>query len=131
MTMEDSKISVKWTREFDDTDLNRNKNLGGFGGWFDDGHRWKDFLEKYKKEVHPQLEAIRKSIIKNNIWQEGGWHQKSGEGVPLTSDGYYYDGSFRAWGDLMAAVWSTHYDKDYNYMHFYYIYTPEQPPEEE
>ncbi len=27
--------------------------------------------------------------------------------------------SFRAWGDLMAAIWAEHENRDYGYMDFY------------
>ena len=46
-------------------------------------------------------------------------HQNGAVAVPLWSNGKVDTYSFRSWGDLMAAVWSTEENKDYGYMDFY------------
>jgi hypothetical protein len=68
---------------------------------------------------HPLLEELRRSIIANNIRCTGEQHQNGAVAVPLWSNGKVDTYSFRAWGDLMAAVWSTEENKDYGYMDFY------------
>jgi hypothetical protein len=104
----------------------------GMGGWFGydksaeggDGlpkahHRWVDYLHNFKPEAHAMLEEFRRSIIANNIRCTGEQHQNGATAVPLWSDGKVDTYSFRSWGDLMAAVWSTEENKDYGYMDFY------------
>lgn len=94
--------------------------LGGMGGWFSDGHRWEDYIDGYNDEGKQLLEELRRAIIKNGIRCTGDQHQHSGyRSVPLWSDGKVDTYSYRAWGDLMAAIWSTEDDKDYSYMDFY------------
>lgn len=36
----------------------------------------------------------------------GDWHQYGEDGVPVFDDGTIATFSFRAWGDLMAAIWA-------------------------
>lgn len=94
-------------------------DLGWMGGWFKDGHRWKDYLNVYKEEVHPYLEALRQEVVSKNIRFGGDVHQHSDDGAPKFSDGSVLRLSYRAWGDLMAAIWSEAENKDYQYMDFY------------
>ena len=112
---------------------NKKEAVGGMGGWFgyDEekcdadgrwakaGHRWKDYLEDWKPEVHPYLEAIRQDVVAKGIRLTGEQHQNHSEGVPLFNDGKVALFSFRGWGDLMAAIWSEAENKDYGYMDFY------------
>lgn len=115
--------------------------LGGMGGWFgvdrshdkdetltdeqkqekrwNAGHRWKDYLGAFKEEVHPALEELRRSILENNIRCTGSEHQYGHSAVPLWSNDKVDSYSMRAWGDLMAAVYSEKEDKNYSYMDFY------------
>ena len=98
----------------------KENGLGGMGGFFSDGMRWEDYKAAWKEEVHESLEGLRLSIIANQINCTGDEHQHSGyPSVPLFDDGTVATYSYRAWGDLMAAVWSSEYDKDYSYMSFY------------
>ena len=66
--------------------------LGGFFGVGEDGKpvkdmRWKDYLEHFKPETYPYLEAIRESVVENNIRFGGDYHQSPGyNGVPLFED---------------------------------------------
>lgn len=95
------------------------QSFGGMGGFFNDGMRWKDYLDVWEESVYPYIEALRADIIKRGIREFGPWHQDSPEGAPVFSDGTAATFSYRAWGDLLAAIWSTEDDRDYNYMSFY------------
>jgi hypothetical protein len=94
-------------------------HCGGLGGWFSKGHRWPDYLDKFSQETQPFLEAIRSSVLARELKLTGEDHQNGENGVPLFSDGSVGCFSYRAWGDLMAAIWSTALDKDMDYMQFY------------
>lgn len=111
------------------------ENIGTLGGWFDDGHRWEDFIERWKPRVQPHYEALREAILERELQRGGDWHQRSETGVAVFDDGRIATFSYRAWGDLLAAVWSTELDRDLNYMAFYMDMTrPEDlggPSEEE
>lgn len=109
---------VKWI----DCEKAVNKDshgLGGFGGFFKKGMRWKDYKKMYKKTYHKELEELRKSIIENRIRCKGSEHQYGNGNAPLWDDGSADTYSYRGWGDLMAAVWSTEDNVDYSYMDFY------------
>lgn len=113
-------IVAEWV---DLSDVPDNDELvwGWTGGWFNFktyGLRWNDYLSHFQPEVHPYLEAIREEVVKNNYKFTGEEHQNN-SGVPKFSNGKYLCLSWRAWGDLMAAIWSEEEDKDYNYMDFY------------
>lgn len=95
------------------------QTIGGFGGFFDQGMRWKDYVCLFTGEGIERVEALRRYIIDNKIKQGGDWHQSDVHGAPLFSDGKAATYSFRAWGDLLAAVWSEKEDKNYSYMSFY------------
>lgn len=90
--------------------------LGGLGGFFDFGMRWKDYCEDDPGE---HLTALHNEIIRLGIREGGNWHQEDPHGVPLFSDGTVATYSYRGWGDLLAAIWSQHDDLDYCYMDFY------------
>lgn len=98
---------------------NYTDSVGGLGGFFKDGMRWKDFIGSYTDKAKPYYEAIRQDVIKKGIRITGERHQYSDNGVPLFEDNTVGTFSYRAWGDLMAAIWSEHEDKDYCYMDFY------------
>lgn len=94
--------------------------FGGMGGFFAPGMRWPDYLDRWNDEAKPTLENLRKAIIENKIRCNGYQHQHDQyESCPVFSDGTCATYTFRAWGDLMAAVWSSEEDKDYSYMDFY------------
>ena len=103
--------------------------MGGFFGLCVTGHghpkgkiegqRWPDYLVNFKPVSFPYLEALKKEIVSKNIRYTGEDHQNADDGVPVFSDGTVLVLSWRAWGDLMAAVWSTEENKDYCYMDFY------------
>jgi hypothetical protein len=95
--------------------FNYEVSIGGLGGFFKEGMRWNYYICNFDKKDY--YEAIREYVIKNNIKQGGDWHQI--EGIPLFSDNTVGSFSFRAWGDLLAAIWSEYENKDYCYMDFY------------
>jgi hypothetical protein len=94
--------------------------MGGFFGW-EREMRWQDYLDAFSftdKQLE-RLEALRAEIVRRGLKEGGDWHQYSDCGVPVFSDGTVGDYSFRAWGDLLAAIWSEEEDKHYTYMDFY------------
>ena len=96
------------------------ESIGGLGGWFNwntTGHRWKDYLEHIPKELIPYAEAIRERVLENNLHFGGNVHQQTN--VPLFDNNTVGSFSYRAWGDIMAAIWSEAENKDYSYMDFY------------
>ena len=94
--------------------------IGGMGGFFEAGMRWEDYIKVFIPDVHDTLNQLRSAIIENNIRCTGDQHQYSNyESVPLFPNGKVATYSYRAWGDLMAAVWSSEENKDYSYMSFY------------
>jgi hypothetical protein len=102
-------------------------SVGGLGGWFD-GHTWQDYLDNFQPETHPYYEAIRESIIEKKHWINGERHQNGDDGVPLFEDGTIGSFSFRAWGDLMAAISESVDHGKHNYMEFYYCMSPSTFP---
>lgn len=105
----------------------KTESVGGFGGWFgvkdnnwDYPHRWSDYIESWKPEVHPYLEAIKADVLASNRFLTGRQHQYEDDSVPLFEDGTVGSFSFRAWGDLMAAIATEKDGKNHNYMEFYY-----------
>lgn len=94
----------------------RPKAVGGLGGWFEDGQRWADYLDIWQEGAHPYLEAIREAVLEGEIKRGGFWHQA--EGCPVFDDGTAASFSMRAWGDLLAAIWSEAEGRDHNYCHF-------------
>jgi hypothetical protein len=96
------------------------ESVGWLGGWFDDGDRWADYLGHFGDDVHPYLEAIKDDVLASGRFINGGQHQAGARGVPLFEDGTVGMFSFRAWGDLMAAIATVKDGKDHHYMEFYY-----------
>jgi hypothetical protein len=93
--------------------------LGGFGGFFDHGMRWKDYIKDNNNKFISYAEALRKEVLVKNIRFGGDDHQNKSDGTPLFTDGTAATFSYRAWGDFLAAVWSEAENKDYCYMAFY------------
>jgi len=90
------------------------ESFGSLGGFFKLGMRWTDYLEVWPPEGGEYAEALRKEILKIKLQCEGPDHQNCR--IPVFSDGTYALFSFRAWGDLMAAVWSEYENTDYSYL---------------
>ena len=92
--------------------------FGGWGGWFGakGAQLWADYVGVLDPTAVPYAEALRAEILRLNIKRGGDWHQI--HGVPVFSDGTAAVFSMRAWGDFMAAVWSTP-ELPLKYMDFY------------
>jgi hypothetical protein len=114
MTM---KKVVEWIC-YDDAKEEDN-TIGSLGGFFKDGMRWPDYVDQFVDEGKEYAEAIRQDVIDKHIRLTGEGHQSDSHGVPVFEDGKCALFSWRAWGDLMAGIWSTEENKDYNYMDFY------------
>lgn len=108
---------------------NYPESVGLIGGWFSNGHRWPHYEIHIEGRAGEQyIYALRAYILENKVWIGGDQHQY--EGVPLFEDGTIALLSYRAWGDLMAAVWSTELNRDFNYMDFYMGCRMAEPPAE-
>lgn len=100
--------------------------IGGMGGWFNANNIhdkdnptsmvWADYLEAHEKDSHPYLEALKAEITNHNLKITGEKHQNGN--IPLFSDDTVGVFSYRAWGDLMAAIYSTK-EKPLDYMEYY------------
>lgn len=114
---------VKDWINYDNTQQYQENGIGGLGGFFNfqtSGMRWKDYIETFELERDIiYIEALRYEIVNKNIKEAGSWHQNSGVGVPLFEDDTIAKYSYRAWGDLMAAIWSEQENRDYCYIDFY------------
>lgn len=108
---------INWIA-YDESDKYKD-SVGGFGGFFAEGMRWKDFIDRAEYEEKEYYEAIRRDVLAKGIRINGDAHQYGPAGVPLFADNTVGTFSYRGWGDLMAAIWSEHESKDYNYMDFY------------
>jgi len=107
-------ISMSKAEEFPE-----NKRPIIMGGFFKHGMRWDDYTSKLSDKIE-YLEAIRKEVLRKNIRITSREHQSRVDpGVPFFSDGTALLFTMRAWGDLMAAIWSTEENEDYWYMDFY------------
>lgn len=116
--MTNKKVTVvKWI-PYDHID-ELTPTVGGMGGFFRNGMRWKDYINCINDDYSTYYEALREEIISKALKQGGDWHQEDAHGAPVFSDGVTGSFSYRAWGDLMAAVWSEYEKKDYHYMDFY------------
>lgn len=104
---------------FDKAEKYPENGLGGLGGMFKKGMRWEDYKPYYTNYAHEELEQLRSKILENEIRCSGEDHQYNSKSVPLWSDKTVDTYSYRAWGDLMAAIYSTQENKDYCYIDFY------------
>jgi hypothetical protein len=100
-------------------------SLYPLGGFFKDGMRLKNYIDAFflksdKPKNYCRLMSLFYAITENNIRCTGDRHQSDlVESCPVFEDGTCATYSYRAWGDLMAAVWSEYENKDYSYMDFY------------
>ena len=130
--IDDNMKIEKWIK-YEEAEGKEENGLGGSGGWFgyDEMNRdaagrwtmsrgrWPDYLDHFEPKVRSMLEELYQSIVANRIRCTGEEHQHGAVAVPLWDNGKVDTYSMRAWGDLMAAVWSTEDNKDYGYMDFY------------
>lgn len=86
---------------------------------------WTDFECEYptvkltQEELMNVLRLIQKEIIENNYIFAGEDHQQRMTGVPVFSDGTCFRASMRAWGNIMASIYSGPNGKELTYMDFY------------
>jgi hypothetical protein len=93
-------------------------SVGELGGWVD-GEKWPEYIAGAADGAVPYLEAIRSAVVKDKLRITGEQHQHY-EWTPVFSDGTHGGFSYRAWGDMMAAIWNTEEDtEEYSYMSFY------------
>jgi len=95
--------------------------IGGLGGWFGmwRENTWQDYLDQWSASAQHHCEALRSEILRRQLRRGGFWHQSETEcGVPVFSDGSVACFSMRAWGDLLAAVWSEADGVPYCYVDF-------------
>jgi len=109
---------VEWTST-DAVEKRGLKDIGGWGGVIEKGHRWANFISAIDPAVVAHFEALREAILARGLRRGGDWHQNAADGVPVFDDGCTATFSFRAWGDLMAAIWAGEDGRDYEYMDFY------------
>jgi hypothetical protein len=110
---------AKWM-SFDDVDrLGEVRDIGGWGGMMTKEMRWADFIADINPRLVPYYQALREAIVARGLRRGGDWHQSAPDGVPVFDDGAVGTFSYRAWGDLMAAVWSGEDGRGYGYMDFY------------
>lgn len=113
------EVTVKEWISFEEADQYTENDAGGIGGWIK-GQNFDEYLTKYNSAYHPYLKAIRNSVVENGLKLTGADHQEAHNGVPLFSDDTVSTFSFRAWGDLMAAIWNSEEPgATYQYMDFY------------
>ena len=111
---------IAWVDE-DDPRAKGEASCWGFGGWVE-GEGWPAFIDDIREPHQAHYEALRRSIVRNRIWEEAYWHQgQDGEAhIPVFSDGTVGSFTLRSWGDLLAAVWNTALGRsDLGYMSFY------------
>jgi len=105
--------------DYDEIEDGFDESFGGFGGFFQKGMRWADYVDYWDDEDLVYAQALRRAIVERSIKSTGSDHQTGSELVPVFDDGTYASFTFRAWGDLLAAIWSDEEGRDYNYMDFY------------
>ena len=94
-------------------------DIGGWGGFMTGTDRWEDYVANGDERYRPHVEALRSAVITRGLRRGGDWHQSAADGVPVFDDGAVGTFSFRAWGDLLAAIWSGEDGRGYGYMDFY------------
>lgn len=110
---------IKWISYDEAENYTSNSFVGGLGGFFENGMRWKDYEDGYTPEALQFIAALRKEILEKSLKISGEQHQYKENCAPLFEDGTVALYSYRAWGDLMAAIWSEEENKDYSYFDFY------------
>ena len=108
---------VEWVNE-ESLDKDAECSVGGLGGWVD-GETWDEYIACFTDGARPYLEAIREAVVRDGLRVTGEDHQHR-DYTPVFSDGTYGGFSYRAWGDMMAAIWNTEEPgAGHSYMTFY------------
>lgn len=111
-------LTVEWTDPSDER-IDSKQIFSWMGGRIK-GEGWDEYLKGIKPEVWPYLEVLKASVIENKLRISGQEHDKDDGCTPIFSDGRWMSLSWRAWGDLMAAIWNTEENANkYTYMDFY------------
>lgn len=106
---------IKWLSSEEAED--KEEACGGMGGWVD-GDNWEEYVKHLPHEELVYYEALRAKILTDGLKCGGDDHQT--DYIPLFSDGKIAGFSFRAWGDLLAAIYNTEENTEkYGYMDFY------------
>ena len=109
---QDSLAVVEWISDSEDAEIIP-------GGFFKEGMRWNDYIERFTDPYQKYLAALRKAILRRTMKITGEEHQNEMDTVPVFNYGKVIAFTMRGWGDLMAAIWSTEENKNYHYMEFY------------
>ena len=86
---------------------------------------WTDFDCPYPtpkvkgEEFNEMLQLIRQEIYDHGYIFAGEDHQRSATGVPVFSNGTCFRASWRAWGSIMAEMYSGPNGEKLSYMDFY------------
>ena len=113
----EEKKEVKFARWIH-RDLDGEYNtIGWFGGGIRPTDKWKDYIEQFDEGVVPYLEEVRRVVVKDGVRATVEEHQYSGF-TPLFTDNTCLELTFRAWGDLMAAIWNEE-GEAHSFMDFY------------
>lgn len=80
-------------------------------------HTWEDYLQALPMRERPYARGLRSAILSEEIRITGDRHQNDGW-TPLFADGTVGRFSYRSWGDLMAAIYTTK-KEPLTYMAFY------------
>mgnify|MGYP000090023119 CR=1 FL=1 len=111
-------LTIEWVALSDER-LKDENYMGWMGGWVH-GEQWDAYIADFADEARPYLEALKANIVERGLQYTGQQHCEHEDGTPLFNDGKYISLSWRAWGDLMAAVWNTAENTNkYTYMSFY------------
>ena len=94
---------VGWT-PYSSAETSDYPDVGGWGGSIEKGNDWSDYIASVKENAVPYYEALRDAVMTTGLRRGGDWHQSRQSGVPVFNDGAIATFSFRAWGDLMAAI---------------------------
>lgn len=115
-----SVLTLRWISYRESEALPPELDRGGMGGWVN-GHNFAQYLETLEIPLDdPHYRLLYSEIVARGLREGGDWHQCADDGVPLFSDGTYITFSYRAWGDLLAAIWNTEEKTNrYGYMNFY------------
>src|SRR5579862_8824435 len=67
---------VAWT-SFESVETRGLKDIGGWGGFIDKGHRWADFIAAVDPALVAHFEALREAILARGLARGGDWHQSA------------------------------------------------------
>ena len=113
------RISVVGWINYWESSVYPENAAGGLGGWVN-GNNFTEYLEIQSEKARPYIVALKDEIVKKGLRTTGEQHQYAKCGVPVFSDETISTFSYRAWGDLMAAIWNTEENTNkYCYMDFY------------